>query len=135
MVTFQMCKVTGSHFKKKPGHFKKKPGHFKKKPGHFKKISRSQSTTPQRRRRWCPCSSGIQQYSQQDYCNVNKIVLFFLSIKALYLVGAVSCFQLSQHQCCMNKDKSILTFITYISLRGYNTANVTVYIFINYLNY
>ena len=37
MVTFMMCKVTGSHFKKKPGHFNKKPGHFTKKPGHFSK--------------------------------------------------------------------------------------------------
>ena len=49
MVTFLMCKVTGSHFKKKPGHFNKKPGHFSKKviltrnrviltkkPGHLK---------------------------------------------------------------------------------------------------
>ena len=37
MVTFLMCKVTRSHFKKKPGHFNKKPGHFKKKLGHFNK--------------------------------------------------------------------------------------------------
>ena len=44
MVTFLMCKVTGSHFKKKAGHFNmkschfiKKPGHFNNKPGHFNK--------------------------------------------------------------------------------------------------
>ena len=39
MVTFFMCKVTGSHLKKKPGHLKKKPGHFNKKPGHFNNKS------------------------------------------------------------------------------------------------
>ena len=32
-----ICKVTGSHFSKKPGHFSKKQGHFNKKPGHFKR--------------------------------------------------------------------------------------------------
>ena len=37
MVFFFMCKVTGSHFNKKPGHFNKKPGHFIKKPGNFNK--------------------------------------------------------------------------------------------------
>ena len=84
-------------------------------------ISGIQRPPPQRRRRWCPCKfrNPVVQPTRLLVCKQDRTLLF--SIKALCLVGAISCLQLSKPNHCMNKDKSILTFITSISLRGYNT--------------
>ena len=67
----------------------------------------------------CKIRNPIVQPTILLVCKQDRTLL--CGIKALCLVGAVSCLQLSKHYITCNKDKSILTFITSISLRGYNT--------------
>ena len=71
----------------------------------------------------CKFRNPIVQPTILLVCKQDRTLLF--SIKALCLVGAVSCLQLSKPYHCMNKDKSIFTFITSISLRGYITLFIS----------
>ena len=73
----------------------------------------------------CKFRNPIVQPTILLVCKQDRTLL--CSIKALCHVGAVSCLQLSKPYHCMNKDKSILTFITSISLRGYITLKLIVW--------